>query len=102
MKEIDESIKEKDFMQQIIDAARYKGWLVYHTYDSRRSATGFPDLVMLKDKRLIFAEIKREKGKVAEFQYQWLKALKGTNRCEVNVWKPSDWNSIMSTLKDSQ
>ena len=35
---------EKGFQAAVVELARLRGWLVYHTYDSRRSAKGFPDL----------------------------------------------------------
>ncbi len=37
-------LSEADFMDQVIDLAHLYGWMVYHTYDSRRSAPGYPDL----------------------------------------------------------
>jgi hypothetical protein len=38
---------EKQLQQLIIGACRWAGLLVYHTFDSRRSASGFPDLVIV-------------------------------------------------------
>lgn len=39
---------EKDWQAWVEDAARMNGWLPYHTRDSRKSAEGFPDLVLLR------------------------------------------------------
>lgn len=50
-------------MQSVVDAARLNGWLVYHTHDSRRSAEGFPDLVMLRLSRMVVAELKTPTAK---------------------------------------
>ena len=41
------SEREKDFMDKLLGAAVPAGWMVYHTYDSRRSTAGFPDLVLV-------------------------------------------------------
>jgi hypothetical protein len=39
---------EKQFMAQVIQLARLRKWLVYHTHDARRSVAGFPDLVLVR------------------------------------------------------
>lgn len=41
-------ISEKEFQAQVLDLARLTGWLCYHPHDSRRSAPGFPDLVLVR------------------------------------------------------
>ena len=45
---------EKQFMAQVVELAKLKGWLVYHTYDSRRSEPGFPDLCMVRKGTCLF------------------------------------------------
>lgn len=55
-------LTEKDFQQLIIDTARALGWLVYHTHDSRRSAPGFPDLILLRPPELVVVEVKPAAG----------------------------------------
>ena len=101
-----EAIAEKDFMQQIIDLASLRGWHHYHTYDSRRSAEGFPDLVLARpstlqggfDGRIIFAEMKAQKGRPNVEQRAWLTLLADTGKVEVYVWRPSDWQRIVEVL----
>ncbi len=44
--------------------ARLKGWLVYHTHDSRHSEPGFPDLICLKEDILLALECKGEYEKL--------------------------------------
>jgi hypothetical protein len=91
-------IRERDFMQQVRDLARLRGWLCYHTYDSRRSEPGFPDLVLLKPPLLLFVELKRDGERPTEHQERWLGALKGVERVSVQVWRPQDWDEIARTL----
>ena len=72
------------------------GYLCYHTRDSRRSNPGFPDLCMVGNKRLIFAELKSETGKVTLEQQDWLNRLDVIERKTKGVvvarlWRPSDW-----------
>lgn len=84
---------EAQLQDAIVTTARLLGWLVYHTFDSRHSAAGFPDLVLVRRDRLIFAELKSEKGRLSRDQDAWLAALQDTRRVTVAVWLPRDWQS---------
>jgi len=90
-------ISEKDFEGQIRDLAKLFGWLYYHTWRSIHSPAGFPDVVMVRPPRLIFAELKSEKGQVSDKQKEWLEALKETG-VEVFLWRPSDLDEIVGVL----
>lgn len=100
-----DTLTEKQFMAQVLELAKLQGWLVYHTHDSRRSEPGFPDLVLVRDGRLVFAELKAEKGRVSPVQQKWLNELvqatltAKTATPAVYVWRPSDWDSIVQTLR---
>ena len=88
---------EKQFQQAVIDYALLHNWKIYHTYDSRKSVPGFPDLVLVRD-RIIFAELKREGGKLTEAQTTWLDAIAKAGG-DAFVWMPSRWNVIEEVLK---
>ena len=90
--------RERDFQHSVVELAELYGWMIYHTYDSRRSNPGFPDLVMVRDNRVIFAELKTMKGKVTKHQERWLEALAKT-QVEVKLWRPSDINDIEEVLR---
>lgn len=102
---------EKAFMEGVIDLARLKGYRVYHTFDSRRSASGFPDLVMVRTKpmpHLIFAELKTDAGDLTPEQEAWLDALAKIpvalehagvlGVIDVRVWRPHHWQQIQEAL----
>lgn len=91
------SLSEKDFQQQVIDYAGLFGWHVYHTHDSRHSAAGFPDLIMVRPPQLLAVELKREKGRLTAAQEGWLQALEMCG-VEVYVWRPSMWPEIEARL----
>lgn len=94
------AISEKQFQAQVLDLARLSGWLVYHTHDSRRSAPGFPDLVLLRPPRLVFAELKTEKGRIRPEQRAWVEALSGcTQAPESYLWRPRDLEEVQGILK---
>ncbi len=94
---IADSVTEKIFQLQVIGYAHLRKWKVYHTFDSRRSEPGFPDLFMVRGKRIIFAELKTTKGKLSPPQEEWLAALVQAP-CEVYVWTPTHWNQIEDAL----
>jgi hypothetical protein len=93
------AMPEKQFMQRIVSFARARGWLVFHTYDSRRSAPGFPDLVLVRRGRLIMAEIKTQTGRLTRAQQEWLQALGECSNVEAMIWRPSDWIQIQKVLQ---
>ena len=92
---------EKDFQERVCTLARLNGWKVYAIPDSRRATlAGYPDLTMwnVRQKRIVWAELKREKGKLSESQKVVLSELKQSG-AEVYVWHPSDWDEITKILK---
>ena len=91
------TLDEKRFQAQVLELAHALGWRSYHPYNSRRSARGFPDLTLVKGGRLIFAELKSERGRLISPQREWLNALRATP-AEVYIWRPSDWDDITRIL----
>lgn len=85
---------EKELQAAVVALARLCGWrLIYHTHDSRRSAAGFPDLVMLRPPEPpLFVEVKSGNGKLRPEQQEWLTALQASG-CRAVVWRPVDWTS---------
>lgn len=73
---------------------------MYFSWTSIHSPRGFPDLVLVSPerKRVIFAELKTEQGKVSEHQQAWIEALRQAG-AEVYVWRPSQIESIAQILR---
>lgn len=121
---------EADFQAQILELAKYCGWsLQYHTFDSRRSAPGFPDVVLVRGARLLFIEVKTAKGRVTPEQQAWWLALTtvsqavqeasealedvdpslsaptpvtdrhGPPAVGAYIWRPADWAEIEEVLR---
>ena len=59
---------------------------------------GFPDLVLVRAPRVIFAELKSAKGKLSGDQEAWLLALAGTP-IESYVWRPAQIDEVERILK---
>lgn len=110
-------LTEKQFEAQVKDLAKIFGWKYYHTWRSIHSPAGFPDCVLVRPPRLIFAELKSEKGSVSEKQQEWLDILKACQERpkdfaleyaekrgyvlipEVYIWRPDDIEEIVECLR---
>lgn len=96
---------ERQWQRQVERIATSARWLWYHTHDSRRSPEGFPDLVLVRAPRLVFAELKRdgEYTKHGGPQQRWLTELAacrehGITLPEVYVWRPADLDDVKRVL----
>jgi hypothetical protein len=98
------TISEADFQAQVVDIARWNRWShIYHTHDSRRSAPGFPDLVLARPGELAFAELKTDTGRPTPTQLAWLAVLATVEAAtegtvHAHLWRPSDIDTITATL----
>ena len=94
----EQRLSEKQFQADVVKYAKRQGWnLIYHAYDSRRSASGFPDLVLVRE-RVVWAELKAEDGKQTNEQVDWQNGLQAAD-AEYYLWRPTDWPEIMEVLK---
>lgn len=89
---------EAQWQQQVVELAGYYGWRVYHTYDSRRSHPGWPDLVLCRPPEFLIVELKTAKGRVTPAQQEWLDDLAASN-VETAVWRPGDFEAVHLRLK---
>ena len=85
-------VTEEQFLAAVTERAGYAGLLVYHTYDSRRSDPGFPDLVLAGDRGVIFAELKTDHGELSNAQVAWKWKLLGGG-CNWKLWRPQHLES---------
>lgn len=96
------TLTERQLQGTITDMATMLGWRWYHVHDSRRSAPGFPDLVMVHtgQARTIWRELKTTKGRVSPAQRAWLADLEAAGE-DAAVWRPSDLASgrILAELR---
>ena len=79
-------------------------WNIYHTAIVKgqlrsKTSIGFPDLVLVRDGRQIFAELKVGKNKPTEDQLRWLTELRRCLPDDVYLWRPSDWREIEEILR---
>jgi hypothetical protein len=91
-------ISEKHWQNDVIEIAQLFGWRCYHTYDSRRSHPGFPDLILVRPPVLIAAELKTERGRVTPIQQAWLDDLDDCTEIRTHVWRPADRDQVLTEL----
>jgi len=88
---------EKMFMAEVRMLLNRQGWRAYHTNNSRKSDAGFPDLVAVREKRVVGIELKTEKGVASAAQLNWIDDLKKADQ-EIYLWRPADWPEIVKVL----
>ena len=97
-------MNEKAFQEIVVTTARENGWMVYHTYDSQKSAPGFPDLCMIRNGVIMFVELKTDKGAVTTGQRQWIEQLlRHQYHCQhflMEIWRPHIWDEKKKLLID--
>lgn len=104
-------ISEAAWQAQILELAALNGWTAFHIPDALFKAlhaqgrakgyqmpqAGFPDTVLVRPPRLVFAELKSESGSLTNAQKIWLELLRACH-VEVYCWKPRDWDVAKETL----
>lgn len=100
---------ERQFQAFVIARAINNGWKHYHAPDNKPDKNGriqqgivkgFPDLVLVKGSRLVFAELKTETGRVMPEQKDWLAILEATG-ATCFIWRPSMWKDVEKFLEEN-
>lgn len=102
---------EDELLLAIAGAATFLGWRWYHARRSDSALTmgqqGFPDLVLARGGRVLFIELKTEKGVLTTEQRRWLEAIDGdyddvrelTIRPMALLIRPSDLDAVLGMLR---
>lgn len=101
-------ITEAEFTRQVITLAKLRGWRVAHFRSARtkhgwRTAisgdgAGFPDLLLVRDDRIMVRELKVGRNVVFRPQIDWLYAFCKAG-VDWGVWRPENWDVIEKELK---
>jgi hypothetical protein len=109
--ELTDGESEAEFQQRVIALAQQLGWRVAHFRKVRvqrgdstywetpvgADGKGFPDLLMLRNSMIVFAELKVRPRKTTPEQDAWLNAISLTPSNSF-VWYPDQWKEIVETL----
>lgn len=99
MKDLWDTITEKQWQDAIIERARLYGWWAWHDYDSRRNQAGLPDLILVRPPRVLFVEVKHQRGRLSVEQRGVISMLEECPGVEVHVWRPSNERSLDDVLR---
>lgn len=85
------SWSENQLQDHTVGIAQALGWMAYHTFDSRRSQAGYPDLHLVHPVRglSLFRELKSTKGRISPDQRKWGAALTAAG-FDFDYWRPAD------------
>jgi hypothetical protein len=104
---------EAGFQQTVLELAKATGWRRAHFRKVRvqrksgktfwetpvaGDGKGFLDLLLLRDKRLIVAELKMPREKMKPEQELWFAAWQEFG-AETYLWYPEDWDEIQKILE---
>lgn len=70
-------MNESKIQAKIINQYELQGWYVIKLITTNKN--GIPDLLCLKEKDILFIEVKSEKGKLSELQNYRIKELQENN-----------------------
>lgn len=92
---------EAQLQAAVLELARLLGWRVAHFRPARTvtgwrtpvaaDGAGFPDLCLVRE-RVLFRELKAERGAPSSEQLAWLDALTAAG-ADAGIWRPSDWTA---------
>lgn len=102
-------MQEADWQRQITELAELLGWQWAHFRPAKTAkgwrtpvsgplGKGFPDLVLVRASRIIFAEVKSDTGKTTPEQEAVLAAIWRTSN-EAYIWRPCDWEHVVAVLQ---
>lgn len=86
------AMTEAQLDRLVVDYARWRRVYPYHTRDSRGSARGFPDWVLVGPGGILYREDKSVAGTLTVDQRAW-GAVIVTGGGNWSVWRPGDWHS---------
>lgn len=104
---------ERAFMAQVVAYARMMGWRVQHDNATNaprrcpscgivrhtpRNAPGLPDLLLIRRPRVVWAELKAQRGRLTDDQRAWIEELRACGQ-SAYVWRPSDFEEIERVLR---
>ena len=100
-------LSEQDWHTQVDEYATLCRWMRHHCRPAQDSHghwktpiqgdPGFPDLVLIRGGRILFAELKNNRGVLSTDQMAWRDRLLLAGQ-EWYCWRPRDWDKVKTTL----
>ncbi len=77
MKKIQVKITENDVKKQVKQLLSLKGYFHFHVLQGLGAYKGIPDIIAIRNNRVLFLEIKRPKGRLSDYQKQFQSDIEG-------------------------
>lgn len=85
--------REQELRQCVVDTARLFGWLVYWTHRSDHSPAGCPDLILVRQRTVLWIELKRDdRARLRPEQQAWADHLIAAGQ-DWRRWTWTSWHS---------
>ncbi len=102
-------LSEQDWQTRVTDYAALKGWAWIHVRPARTVkgwrtpvsgplGAGWPDLILVRDGRLVAIELKSASGRLTGEQRTVLAALSRIPGVDTMVARPCDWGTVQEVL----
>ena len=90
-------LREAEFQNHVVYQLIRWGHSVWHLDPTK--TRGIPDLLIVTaDGRAMFRELKTESGQTEESQLRMIQKMRD-NGCDVDVWRPEDFNNVENDLR---
>lgn len=97
-----DAMTEDELQTGILGLAHNERWRVAHFRPAQNArgdwrtpvaadGKGFPDLVLVREGRLVIAELKAQDGRTSDDQRRWIHEFLQVEGIEVHIWRPMDW-----------
>jgi hypothetical protein len=99
----DGAMTERALQSAVVRLLKQHGYMTYHTFDSRRSPSGYPDIFACHQDpgHLALAlELKTATGHVTLPQQAWLDALAQCTGVHAAVVRPADLAALVALLRE--
>jgi len=102
-------LEEADWMGAVGEALDWLGWSWIHHRAARtaagwvtatqgNAAAGFPDIVAVRPPRVLWLELKLDKGRVSPEQEDWLATLNDSGQEAHLIRLPREWDRLMELV----
>lgn len=80
---------ERDLQERCMEWLAYRGWLLYHTWNSMHSTRGFPDVFGINRMMILVVEFKIDRKLVTPEQHTWLERFQAMPHVVARVVRPT-------------
>jgi len=100
------AMSERVFQAHVVTALKDRGYLVWTVPDMTKTARGLPDVIAVHPtrvpRRVLFYELKSQRGRVRPEQADALAALSDVHGVDARIVRPADWPELRDALDSGE